>query len=160
VLLFAKNLIFTIFVPGTVAFYFPCTIGRRALAVPSFGLGRILPAAPLLLTGSAIYLWCLWDFATAGRGTPASLDPPRELVVRGLYRIVRNPMYLGVLLVIAGWLALFRILALLEYAAVVGLFFHGFVVLVEEPSLGRRFGAAYEAYCHKVRRWWTGRPRT
>lgn len=159
-LLFAKNLIFTIFVPGTVAFYFSYTIGRRALAVPSFGLGRILPAAPLLLTGSAIYLWSLWDFATAGRGTPAPIDPPKELVVRGLYRNVRNPMYLGVLLVIAGWLALFRVSALLEYAAAVGLFFHGFVVLVEEPSLRRRFGAAYEAYCQKVRRWWPKRPRT
>lgn len=158
-LLFVKNLVFTVLVPGTVAFYVPYAIGTRALAPSSIGPVRWLLAAPLLLIGTAIYLWCVWDFATAGRGTPAPIDPPKQLVVRGLYRTVRNPMYVGVLLVIAGWLTLFRSLALLEYAAVVGLFFHGFVILVEEPVLRRRFGAAYDAYRRKVRRWWPGRPR-
>src|SRR4029077_1810109 len=157
--LFLKNLLFTMLVPGTVAFYLPYAIGTRGLPHSSIGHGRWLLAAPLLLIGTAIYLWCLWDFATTGRGTPAPIDPPKELVVRGLYRTVRNPMYVGVLLVIAGWLALFRVWALLAYAAVVWLFFHGFVMLVEEPALRRRFGAAYDAYCRKVRRWWPGRPR-
>jgi HD superfamily phosphohydrolase YqeK len=101
----------------------------------------------------------VWDFATAGRGTPAPIDPPKELVVRGLYRTVRNPMYVGVLAVIAGWLVLFRSWALVEYATVVALFFYGFVVLVEEPMLRRRFGPAYDAYRRKVRRWMPGRPR-
>ena len=158
-LLFVKNLAFTILVPGTVAFYLPYAIGTRAHALSPIGPGRLLLAAPLLLIGTAIYLWCLWDFATTGRGTPAPIDPPKELVVRGLYRTVRNPMYVGVLLVIAGWLALFRVWALLAYAAVVWLFFEGFVMLVEEPALRRRFGAAYDAYRRKVRRWWPGRPR-
>lgn len=157
--LFVKNLVFTILVPGTVAFYLPYAIGTRDSALSSVPPGRLLLAAPLLLIGSAIYLWCLWDFATAGRGTPAPIDPPKELVVRGLYRTVRNPMYVGVLMVIAGWLTLFRSLALLEYAAVVGFLFHGFVIVVEEPALRRRFGAAYDTYCRKVRRWWPGRPR-
>jgi protein-S-isoprenylcysteine O-methyltransferase Ste14/HD superfamily phosphohydrolase YqeK len=157
--LFVKNLLFTILVPGTVAFYLPYAIGTRARAVTSAWSDRLLVAAPLLLIGSAIYLWCVWDFATAGRGTPAPIDPPRELVVRGLYRTVRNPMYIGVLLVIAGWLALFRAWALLAYAGFVWLTVHGFVVLVEEPGLRRRFGRAYDAYCRKVWRWRPGRPQ-
>ena len=158
-MLFVKNLLFTIFVPGTVAFYLPYAIGTRASALSAIGAGRLLLAAPLLLVGAAIYLWCVWDFATAGRGTPAPIDPPKELVVRGLYRTVRNPMYIGVLLVIAGWLALFRIWPLLAYGAGVWLVVHGFVVFVEEPGLQRRFGAAYDVYCRRVRRWWPGRPQ-
>jgi protein-S-isoprenylcysteine O-methyltransferase Ste14/HD superfamily phosphohydrolase YqeK len=159
VLLLVKNLLFTILVPGTVAFYLPYAIGTRGSGLSSLGPGRLLVAGPLLFIGTAIYLWCLWDFATAGRGTPAPIDPPKELVVRGLYRTVRNPMYLGVLVVITGWLALFRVWPLLAYATVVWLSVHGFVILVEEPMLRRRFGAAYDAYCRKVRRWWPGRPR-
>jgi len=159
VLLFVKNALFTILVPGTVAFYLPYAIGTRGLALSTVGPARLMAAAPLLLIGSAVYLWCLWDFATTGRGTPAPIDPPKELVVRGLYRTVRNPMYVGVLFIIAGWLALFQSWALLAYATVVGLLFHGFVVLVEEPMLQRRYGAAYDTYRRKVRRWWPGRPR-
>ena len=158
-LLFFKNALFTILVPGTVAFYLPYAIGTRRLAVSAPGPTRLIAAAPLLLIGSAIYLWCLWDFAITGRGTPAPIDPPKELVVRGLYRTVRNPMYVGVLLTIAGWLALFQSWALLAYAAAVGALFHAFVVLVEEPMLQRRFGAAYDTYRRKVRRWWPGRPK-
>jgi protein-S-isoprenylcysteine O-methyltransferase Ste14/HD superfamily phosphohydrolase YqeK len=157
--LFVKNLLFTIFVPGTVAFYLPYAIGTRDRALSTFETGRLLLAAPLLVTGAAIYLWCVWDFATAGRGTPAPIDPPKQLVVRGLYRTVRNPMYLGVLLVLAGWLALFRVWTLLAYASGVWLVVHGFVVFVEEPGLRRRFGAAYDVYCRRVRRWWPGGPQ-
>jgi protein-S-isoprenylcysteine O-methyltransferase Ste14/HD superfamily phosphohydrolase YqeK len=157
--LFLKNLIFTILVPGTVAFYLPYAIGRRAHAHFAPGTGRLLLAAPFLAIGAAIYLWCVWDFATAGHGTPAPIDPPKELVVRGLYRTVRNPMYLGVLLVIAGWVALFRDWRLLMYGSIVWLAGHGFVLLVEEPGLRRRFGAAYDAYCRKVRRWLPGPPQ-
>ena len=134
--------------------------GRGAgLAYSSIARAHLLLAAPLLLIGTAIYLCCLWDFATTGRGTPAPIDPPKELVVRGLYRTVRNPMYVGVLLVIAGWVVLIQTWALVAYASVMWLLFHGFVVLVEEPMLRRRFGAAYDAYCRKVRRWWPGRPQ-
>ncbi len=158
-LLLIKNLIFTILVPGTVAGFLPYLISARAtpsmLAVP----GRLWLGGLLALAGGAVYGWCLWDFATHGRGTPAPIDPPKELVVRGLYRTMRNPMYVGVLLIIAAWLALRPSWALLGYAATVGLLFHGFVIAVEEPMLRRRFGAAYDTYCRKVRRWWPGRPR-
>lgn len=156
--LLIKNLAFTILVPGTVASYLPYSIGSRDVALTSLGPRRLILAAPALVAGAAIYLWCLWDFATAGRGTPAPIDPPTRLVVRGPYRYVRNPMYIGVLTVIAGWAALFRSAALLGYAAAVACVFHLVVLLIEEPQLRRRFGAEYDAYCDHVRRWLPGRP--
>jgi protein-S-isoprenylcysteine O-methyltransferase Ste14 len=152
VLLFLKNLLFTVLVPGTVAVFIPYRLITRGL-VPVAQWPRLILAAPVFLLGAAIYFWCLWDFATAGRGTPAPIDPPTALVVRGLYRYVRNPMYLGVLSIIAGWVLLFGSLPVLEYGIGVALLFHLFVVLVEEPLLRRRFGASYDAYCRAVRRW-------
>ena len=110
-------------------------------------------ALPALACGCAAYLWCLWDFAAFGRGTPAPLDAPKRLVARGLYRYVRNPMYVGVLLVIAGWALLFRSPRVLGYGAAVALFFHLFVVAVEEPTLRGKFGRSYEQYCREVGRW-------
>lgn len=156
-LLLLKNLLFTVFVPGTVAVFIPYCIARSS---EGFDLDtpRLLWSAPLFLFGAGIYVWCLWDFAVAGRGTPAPIDPPKRLVVRGLYRRVRNPMYLGVLLVIGGWIVLSRRVAVLEYGLVVTLCFHLFVVLMEEPLLRRRFGPSYAAYCRAVRRWLPGRP--
>lgn len=146
-----KNLLFTVLVPGTVAGWLPYfwILGGR--------LPRLTPWAaaglPLAAAGLAIYLWCLWDFAVTGRGTPAPIDPPKVLVVRGLYRYVRNPMYLGVLAVIAGWAVTFQSQALVMYCGAVALFFHSAVLLVEEPMLRRMFGAAYDNYCAAVSRW-------
>ncbi|HTD53691.1 MAG TPA: isoprenylcysteine carboxylmethyltransferase family protein [Thermoanaerobaculia bacterium] len=113
---------------------------------------RYLGAA-LLAAGAAVYLWCAWDFATTGGGTPAPIDPPRSLVERGLYRHVRNPMYLGILLLLGGEAMLFRSRALLAYAGLVFLFFFLFVVAYEEPALRRKFGQTYERYCDRVPRW-------
>src|SRR3989449_9333646 len=146
-LLFFKNLLFTVLVPGTVAVLIPCRIVSRPPGALSFTPGRLLLAVPAFALGAAIYLWCLWDFAVTGRGTAAPIDPPRRLVVRGLYRHVRNPMYLGVLLVVVGWAAVSWSRAVLVYGVAVALLFHGFVLLVEEPWLRRRFGSAYDGYC-------------
>jgi protein-S-isoprenylcysteine O-methyltransferase Ste14 len=150
----AKTLLFTVLVPGTVTIYVPRRIllsrsGNDALPI---GPLRYLGAA-LLAAGAAVYLWCAWDFATAGRGTPAPIDPPRSLVERGLYRHVRNPMYLGILLLLVGEAMLFRSRALLAYAGLVFLFFFLFVVAYEEPALRRKFGQTYERYCDRVPRW-------
>jgi len=148
--LLLKNLLFTVLMPGTVGVYVPMLIARgRPMASP----GEIVLGLSVLALGGAIYGWCVWDFATFGRGTPAPIDAPRKLVVRGLYRTTRNPMYLGVLTVIAGWAIVFRAAGLVLYALVVATCFHLFVVLYEEPHLGRVFGREYEEYRARVGRW-------
>ena len=103
--------------------------------------------------GAVILLWSCWEFIFRGKGTPAPIDPPKVMVAQGLYRFVRNPMYLGALLVLAGQVLWFQSLRLLVYAAVLPLIFHLFVVLYGEPFLRRRFGDAYGQYCRKVPRW-------
>jgi len=116
------------------------------------GILRYLGAIPILL-GASIYLWCAWDFTFAGRGTPAPIDPPKELVVRGLYRYVRNPMYVGVVSILFGEALFFESRTLFEYAAIVFIFFYLFVVLYEEPILTRKFGESYRNYCKTIPRW-------
>ena len=149
-LLLVKNVLFTVLVPGTVAVYVPLFAFDPALPEPSF---VSLIAGILLLIGATVYAWCVWDFAVAGRGTPAPIDPPKTLVVRGLYRYARNPMYLGVLCVIGGWALLFQSASLFIYGICVATAFHLFVLLYEEPHLRSVFGGSYVDYCAKVRRW-------
>ena len=103
--------------------------------------------------GTAIYLRCAWDFAYHGRGTPAPIDPPKILIFRGLHRFVRNPMYLGVLCVIFGQAELFRSVRILIYGVCLWLVFHLFVIVYEEPTLRKQFGASYEEYRRMVPRW-------
>lgn len=149
-LLFLKNLLFTLVVPGTVAVYVPLlmTQNRPPASGPLFAA-----ALAVLALGGAIYAWCVWDFAAFGRGTPAPIAAPRRLVVRGLYRYTRNPMYMSVLTVILGWAVLFQTAALVLYALIVGACFHLFIVLYEERHLRQEFGGAYEDYCSRVSRW-------
>ena len=149
-----KTVIFTILVPGTVAVVIPCAIADDAVAPTLYSSIGFLPMA----LGAAIYFWCAWDFATAGQGTPAPIDPPKHLVVRGLYRFVRNPMYVSVLLVLAGESLAFQSLRLLAYAAIVFVVVNVFVIFYEEPALKRKFGAEYEAYLKRVPRWIPGVP--
>lgn len=104
--------------------------------------------------GAAVALWCIVTFATIGKGTPAPFDPPRRLVIQGPYRFVRNPMYIGAGLALAGAAFFYESLSLLGYTALFLLATHLFVVLYEEPTLRRTFGQEYEAYCSQVRRWW------
>jgi len=149
-ILFLKNLLFTLLVPGTVAVYIPLLIANKRF----LGSGFLFPVAIVILAlGASILLWCIWDFATFGRGTPAPIDPPNRLVVRGLYRYTRNPMYLGVLTVILGWTILFQSIHLLFYAVIVGCAFHLTVVFYEEPHLQRKFGDEYNQYRSRVGRW-------
>jgi protein-S-isoprenylcysteine O-methyltransferase Ste14 len=148
--LLLKNLLFTFVVPGTVAVYVPLSLaGDRAI---DSGLWPIV-AWPLLVLGCAIYAWCVWDFASFGRGTPAPIDAPSRLVVRGLYRYSRNPMYVGVLSVILGQAALFEAPRILLWGLGVGLCFQLFVLLYEEPHLTRVFGPSYREYRTRVGRW-------
>jgi protein-S-isoprenylcysteine O-methyltransferase Ste14 len=110
-------------------------------------------ALPLWAVGGIILLWSFWNFLIQGRGTPAPVDPPKELVATGFYRYVRNPMYVGILLVLIGHFLWFQAIWLLVYAAVVFLSFHSFITLYEEPTLRKKFGAAYESYLERVPRW-------
>ena len=154
VVLFIKNLLFTVLVPGVVAVYVPFRLATSAFqTIRSPWGGWQLSAVLPLLVGAAIYGWCLWDFAVRGRGTPAPIDAPKHLVVAGLYRYIRNPMYVGVLLVIFGWAIFFRSRDILIYGAVAALVFHFVVILVEEPMLRAKFGDQYRLYCGAVGRW-------
>jgi protein-S-isoprenylcysteine O-methyltransferase Ste14 len=148
--LLLKNLLFTALVPGTVAVYVPLAIawGERPVSV-----ARLAGAVGFLAAGGAIYAWCVWDFATFGRGTPVPIDAPKRLVVRGLYRYSRNPMYVGVLTVILGWSILFGSAILLAYGFGVAACFHLFITIYEEPHLSGEFGQEYEQYCAQVGRW-------
>ncbi len=149
-LLLLKNLLFTILVPGTIAVYVPVFVIPHARAVISpIAIG----AGFLLLAGISIYLWSVWEFAVFGRGTPAPVDSPRYLVVRGLYRYSRNPMYVGVLSIVFGWSLWFRSPSLAIYGCAVAACFHLFVVLYEEPRLSRVFGESYDQYRARVPRW-------
>ena len=100
-----------------------------------------------------VYIACVSDFMTVGGGTPAPIDPPRRLVVRGLYGFVRNPMYLGVGAAFLGEVAFTTALWLAAYAAVVFVIWHPFVVYYEEPRLTQLFGDEYRPYCARVPRW-------
>ncbi len=153
-MLLIRTLLFTVFVPVTVTVLIPSWLlsSRSAQSFGGMGVLRYVGMAPLIV-GAAMYLWCAWDFAMAGRGTPAPFDAPKQLVVRGLYRYVRNPMYIGVLSVLLGEVLLFESLALLVYTAVVFCCFYLFVVFYEEPTLRQTFGQSYKRYCESVPRW-------
>ena len=103
--------------------------------------------------GAAIALWCIVTFITVGKGTPAPFDPPRRLVIRGPYRFVRNPMYIGAALALAGAALFYESKPLLAYFCVFLLMCHLFVIVYEEPALRRTFGTDYEEYYYRVKRW-------
>lgn len=155
-----KVLLFTVLVPGSVTLYFPHLLLSRSGALPEpTSLVVAVSAVIGVIVGLTIYLRCAWDFAVDGLGTPAPIDPPKKLVVSGLYRRTRNPMYLGVLIVLLSECVLFGDLRLAAYAGVIGLIFHGFVVFHEEPILAARFGQSYRDFCAEVPRWgWALRP--
>jgi len=153
---FVKLLVFTVVVPGTVTLLVPSALlGGAPRPIAAIGWLGLLPIA----AGAALYFRCAWDFGATGQGTPAPIDPPKRLVVRGLYRRVRNPMYEGVLLVLFGESLFFGSAALLRYALLVWAFFHMMVVLYEEPALRRQFGPEYDAYRGRVGRWLPHSPR-
>jgi protein-S-isoprenylcysteine O-methyltransferase Ste14 len=107
----------------------------------------------IVAIGTAIALWCVFTFVFVGKGTPAPFDPPRKLVVRGPYRFVRNPMYIGAGMTLAGAAVFYESLSISIYAGLFFIITHLFVVLYEEPTLRRTFGDEYEAYFRRLRRW-------
>jgi protein-S-isoprenylcysteine O-methyltransferase Ste14 len=125
-------------------------------AIAAYDPGRVeghVAGLAVIAVGACIVAACVRDFFVIGRGTLAPWDPPRRLVVVGLYRYVRNPMYVGVLAVIAGTAIDTGSPAVLAYAVVAAIGFHLRVVLYEEPHLAAQFGEDWAAYSRKVRRW-------
>lgn len=148
-----KTFIFTILVPGTVTVYVPYILLQSSRAgISQIGFLQYFGIVPIAI-GVASYLWCAWDFSMRGKGTPAPMDPPKELVAHGLYRYVRNPMYVGVVSIILGEALWFASSRLLAYAAIVFSFFFVFVLIYEEPTLRAKFGESYRRYCRMVPRW-------
>jgi protein-S-isoprenylcysteine O-methyltransferase Ste14 len=148
-----RSLLWTLLLPGFFAGWVPWryfalnrvtfdpSSAAHVIGVVSVGVGA------LLLAG------CIYEFARSGRGTLSPLDPPHHLVVRGLYRYVRNPMYLSVTMIVLGEVLLTRSTALAMYWVVWFISANLFVMGYEEPTLRHEFGAEYDEYCRQVGRW-------
>jgi protein-S-isoprenylcysteine O-methyltransferase Ste14 len=140
---------------GLVLIYVPARLlSSSGIARPEAIEVQQLAGMAIGAAGAAVALWCIFTFASAGKGTPAPFDPPRRLVIQGPYRFVRNPMYIGAGLALAGAALFYESFQLLSYTAFFFLATHLWVVLYEEPALRQTFGQDYEAYCGRVRRWW------
>lgn len=146
-----RSLLFLIVAPGVVAGYIPLVLLRIGPRIQT-GFFAYL-AFPLWVIGGVMLLWSFWNFLAQGRGTPAPADPPKELVVTGFYLYVRNPMYVSITLILIGHFLWLGFWSLLAYAALAFIATHLFVTLYEEPTLKKKFGAAYEDYLKRVPRW-------
>ena len=147
--MFARALIAFFVLPGIAAGVVPFIIFK----LDPWKMNGWMPAVFVVVLGIIILFWCIRDFFVAGKGTLAPWDPPKELVIIGLYKYVRNPMYIGVLFIAGGWGLLLGSLALDVYTALLASAFHVRVVLKEEPSLRRQFGKTWEVYASNVNRW-------
>lgn len=135
--------------PGMVAFFIPLFIVHPTWPdIRATWIG-LLP----FCTGTTVLIWCVQAFYNEGKGTLAPWSPPLHLVTSGLYRHSRNPMYAGVLLILAGWAILYASTTLLLYALLVMMAFHLRIVHGEEPWLARTHGEAWRTYASHVPRW-------
>jgi protein-S-isoprenylcysteine O-methyltransferase Ste14 len=149
------SVIFLLIAPMTVVGLIPFWITRWRVDQSLLGGAALLHIVGvlLILVGVPVLLDSFARFAIQGLGTPAPVFPTRHLVVQGLYRYVRNPMYVALLLVVTGQALLFGSLHLLEYGAIVWLCTHVFVIGYEEPALHGKFGEEYKTFCARVPRW-------
>lgn len=148
-----RSIIWALLLPGLVAFYVPWRF---------FGFNQVAftPEAPfqapgfvMFILGVALLVACIWEFARSGKGTLSPADPPKKLVVQGLYRYVRNPMYLAVSLILIGEHMMTHSFGLFVYWAIWFAITNVFVIFVEEPALRRQFGEPYREYTRTVGRW-------
>ncbi len=149
-----KTAIATVVVPGTACALVPYYIlsAVHVSLTPSIGILQLV-AVLVAAVGLYMIVWVSTAFVRQGKGTPIPIDPPTRLVIIGLYRYLRNPMYVGALLIILAEAAYFGSLWLVIYAAGLWAVLHIFLVVIEEPQLKRRFGADYEQYLKTVPRW-------
>ncbi len=146
--MFVRALVAFLVLPGTVGVLVPLLLRPG----PSQRTFHVMAVAPLAV-GTFMLLWCVRDFYVAGRGTLAPWAPPRNLVIVGLYRWSRNPMYVSVGLVLIGWAIAYQSRTLWFYALAVVIMFHLRVVFGEEPWLARTHGEAWLRYRARVPRW-------
>src|SRR5678815_1976293 len=153
VLLALRSLLWTVLMPGMVAGYIPWRyLGLNAVTfVP--GNARQLLGLVSAILGVALLAECIWEFARRGRGTLSPVDPPVHLVVEGLYKYVRNPMYVAVTLIVLGEAVIAASWTVFFYWVCFFIAANVFVVGYEEPWLRRQFGESYEQYTRHVRRW-------
>jgi protein-S-isoprenylcysteine O-methyltransferase Ste14 len=147
--MFFRALLSFLLLPGVLAFALPLLIA----AFDPWRSAVWWQGAPLMLIGLVLLLWCVRDFYIAGKGTIAPWDPPKHLVLIGLYRHVRNPMYIAVLALVSGWSVCLASPLLALYVIVLSITFHIRVTVSEEPLLSSRFGDEWTQYCDNVDRW-------
>ena len=144
-----RALVAFLLLPGIVAFAAPLLL--------ALGLGQVaslsVTALIFIALGLTSLIWCVCSFYFSGKGTLAPWSPPRNLVVVGLYRFSRNPMYVAVVLLLMGWSLLFESVALATYGVIVAMGFHLRVIFGEEPWLARTYGPQWTEYVSQVNRW-------
>lgn len=157
--------VFLLVAPGVVAGLVPWWMSRWQMRAPLLGASALrLLGMALIVAGVSMLLDSFARFAIQGLGTPAPVFPTKHLVVSGLYRYMRNPMYVGVLATVLGQGLLFGNVRLLSYGVVLWVTFHIFVLGYEEPKLRKTFGEEYVRFCGVVPRWiprvrpWEGSP--
>ena len=151
--LWLRTLVFLVLVPGMLLGVVPAWLLTNGWSRQA-QLGAIRwIGAPLLAAGILTMLWCFDDFVRKGLGTPAPIDPPKRLVIQGLYRWVRNPMYLGGILILLGEAILWEAPRIVGILAAFWAATHTFVVMYEEPALLKTFGEPYRRYREGVPRW-------
>jgi len=150
--LIVKAAFFAALLPGMIAAGIPIWLGGGFERWPAVGTAQAAALVPIVI-GWIIIAWPVVEFTRHGRATIAPIDAPKVLVMQGLYRYMRNPMYVGAVLANLGWALFFESRSVLIYALSVWLLHFAFVVLYEEPTLRRMFGQQYADYCARVRRW-------
>ena len=157
--LLTRNLAMIVLFPGTVVVYIPYRLlfSYSAPELTSFSLAQY-SAMLLFAIGAAILFKSIWSFAYVGKGTLAPFDETQELIVVGLYRYVRNPMYVGVMLILLAESWFFRSSALLSYAGFCFVVANIFIIGYEENRLRYKFGDEFRQYCKNVGRWIPGKP--
>jgi len=155
VFIFVRALTYATLFVSLVLVFLPAQVLSWSGAVRPLTIGGLqITGLVAAASGAFLALWCILTFVVVGQGTPAPFDPPQRLVVQGPYRVVRNPMYLGAGLAVAGAALFYQSLPLVGYAGMFWLATHVFVIVYEEPTLRQTFGAEYESYCKQVHRWW------
>ena len=147
--MFARALLAFLVLPGIAAIIAPPLLAY----LDPWKRHAFMPGIFVMLIGAAVLLWCVRDFYVSGKGTLAPWDPPRQLVVVGLYHHTRNPMYIGVLLLVLGWSLYFASIVLAVYSVILAAGFHIRVLRHEEPWLESQFGAEWGRYSKAVPRW-------